>query len=64
MLINRQTAQILLLIKDWVVTGGLKAGERVIIDNLIKLRPGAPVAPHAPGEAAPAGQAASAQPKT
>ncbi|HEY9193681.1 MAG TPA: efflux RND transporter periplasmic adaptor subunit, partial [Methyloversatilis sp.] len=40
--------------KDWVVTGGLKPGDRVIVDNLIKLRPGATVAPHAPGEAAPA----------
>ncbi|MDR3055880.1 MAG: efflux RND transporter periplasmic adaptor subunit [Zoogloeaceae bacterium] len=33
---------------DWIVTGGLQAGDRVIIDNLLKLRPGAPVAPHAP----------------
>lgn len=24
---------------DWVITAGLKAGERVILDNLIKLRP-------------------------
>ena len=40
--------------KDWVVTGGLKPGDRGIVDNLIKLRPGATVAPHAPGEAAPA----------
>lgn len=32
--------------KDWVVLGGLKAGDKVIIDNLMKLRPGAPVAPH------------------
>jgi membrane fusion protein (multidrug efflux system) len=31
--------------KDWVVTAGLKAGEQVIIDNLIKLRPGMVVAP-------------------
>lgn len=36
--------------KDWVILGGLKAGDKVIIDNLMKLRPGAPVAPHAPGE--------------
>lgn len=36
--------------KDWVVLGGLKAGDKVIVDNLMKLRPGAPVAPHAPGE--------------
>lgn len=34
--------------KDWVITGGLKAGDKVIIDNLIKLRPGVPVAPHPP----------------
>lgn len=31
--------------QDWVVLGGLKAGDQVIIDNLIKLRPGAPVVP-------------------
>ena len=37
--------------KDWVITGGLKAGDRVIVDNLLKLRPGAPVAPHPAGEA-------------
>lgn len=46
--------------KDWVVTGGLQAGDKVIVDNLMKLRPGAPVAPHAPG-AAP-GAAAPAKP--
>lgn len=42
---------------DWVVTKGLTPGDRIIIDNLMKLRPGAPVSPHAPGEA-PAGAAA------
>ena len=41
---------------DWVVTKGLAAGDKVIIDNLMKLRPGAPVAPHAPGHG-PAGPA-------
>lgn len=41
---------------DWVVTKGLAAGDKIIIDNLMKLRPGAPVAPHAP-EQAPAGPA-------
>ncbi len=35
---------------DWVIRGGLAAGDKVIVDNLLKLRPGAPVAPHAPGE--------------
>jgi membrane fusion protein (multidrug efflux system) len=28
---------------DWIVTGGLNAGDKVIVDNLIKLRPGMPV---------------------
>lgn len=32
--------------KDWVVLSGLKAGEKVIVDNVIKLRPGAVIAPH------------------
>lgn len=55
--------------KDWVVLGGLKTGDKVIVDNLMKLRPGAPVAPHAPGEqpgapgAAPAKDAAAAPAK-
>ncbi|MBI2277045.1 MAG: efflux RND transporter periplasmic adaptor subunit [Dechloromonas sp.] len=42
--------------KDWVITGGLKAGDKVIVDNLMKLRPGAPVAPHGP--AVPGAEAA------
>jgi membrane fusion protein (multidrug efflux system) len=28
---------------DWVVLDGLKAGDQVIVDNLVRLRPGAPV---------------------
>lgn len=35
---------------DWIVLDGLKAGDKVIIDNIIKLRPGMPVQPHAKGE--------------
>lgn len=35
---------------DWVVTKGLAPGDKVIVDNLMKLRPGAPVMPHGPGE--------------
>jgi len=31
---------------DWVVLSGLKAGDKVIADNLLKVRPGAAVAPH------------------
>ncbi|MFH1044560.1 MAG: efflux RND transporter periplasmic adaptor subunit [Pseudomonadota bacterium] len=34
---------------DWMVLGGLAAGDRVIVDNLLKLRPGVPVSPLAPG---------------
>ena len=30
---------------DWAIRGGLNAGDRVIVDNLIKLRPGVPVQP-------------------
>ena len=35
---------------DWVILDGLKAGDRVIVDNIIKLRPGALVSPRASGE--------------
>jgi membrane fusion protein (multidrug efflux system) len=38
--------------KDWVILSGLKAGDKVIVDNLIKLRPGAVVVAH-PLDAAP-----------
>ena len=34
---------------DWTVLSGLKAGDRVIVDNLLKLRPGAPVTRSAAG---------------
>lgn len=44
--------------KDWVVTGGLQPGDAIIIDNLMKLRPGAPIAPHPP-QPAPGTPAAS-----
>ncbi|HKY01670.1 MAG TPA: efflux RND transporter periplasmic adaptor subunit [Burkholderiales bacterium] len=33
---------------DWVVTGGVQAGEQIVIDNLMKLRPGVSVQPNAP----------------
>ena len=35
--------------KDWVILEGLKTGDKVIVDNLIKLRPGTPVLPHSTG---------------
>lgn len=47
--------------KDWVILGGLEAGDRVIVDNLMKLRPGASVAPHKPGEM-PAGMRGPGKP--
>jgi membrane fusion protein (multidrug efflux system) len=37
--------------QNWLVTGGLKAGERVVVDNLLKLRPGVTVSPQ-PDDAA------------
>jgi membrane fusion protein (multidrug efflux system) len=37
--------------ENWVVMSGLNAGDKVITDNIIKLRPGSPVSPHAPGTA-------------
>jgi membrane fusion protein (multidrug efflux system) len=40
---------------DWMILGGLKAGERVIADNLLKIRPGTSVT---------AAQAPTAQPAT
>jgi membrane fusion protein (multidrug efflux system) len=36
---------------DVIVTSGLAEGDRVIVDNLAKVRPGASVDPHAPGQA-------------
>ncbi|MEK8086172.1 efflux RND transporter periplasmic adaptor subunit [Aquabacterium sp. A3] len=45
-----------------VVTAGLKPGERVIVDGLQRVRPGAPVAPQeVPMEGAPTGAASAAQ---
>jgi membrane fusion protein (multidrug efflux system) len=47
---------------DWVVSKGLAAGDKVIVDNLMKLRPGAAVQPRPaqpPGGSAAGGQASS-----
>jgi membrane fusion protein (multidrug efflux system) len=44
--------------KDWTVLEGLKAGDKVVVDNLMKLRPGSAVAPVA--DTAPAAPARTA----
>jgi len=49
----------------WAVRKGLNEGDSVIVDNLLKLRPGAPVAPQpasAPAAASPASAAAASAP--
>ncbi len=46
--------------KDWIILSGLEAGDKVIVDNIIKLRPGAAVSPHPVGEA-PAAKAPEPQ---
>jgi membrane fusion protein (multidrug efflux system) len=53
--------------QNWLILAGLNAGDRVVLDNLLKLRPGVPVSPQAPEsgqakaqDAAPAQKAASA----
>ncbi len=46
--------------RDWLIRKGLAAGDRVIVDNLLKLRPGAPVQPMP--SAAPASGTAAAPP--
>jgi len=45
---------------SWAVRKGLNEGDAVIVDNLLKLRPGAPVAPHP--ASAPASAAAASAP--
>lgn len=38
---------------NWIVTSGLAAGDQVIVDGVLKIRPGAPVQPAAPSKDAP-----------
>ncbi len=40
---------------QWVIRKGLEAGDKVIVDNIVKLRPGMTVAPHGPEQAPAAG---------
>ena len=44
--------------EDWVVNSGLNPGDRVIVDGVMKIRPGAPVTIAQAPPAAPAGAAA------
>ena len=46
---------------DWIVTSGLKSGDVVITDNLLRLRPGADVQPRAPGAGPATADAAPAR---
>ena len=49
--------------RDWVIRSGLAAGDAVIVDNLLKLRPGAPVQKAPPaGAGGPPGAAPAAAP--
>jgi membrane fusion protein (multidrug efflux system) len=48
---------------DWMILKGLNAGDRVILDNLLKLRPGAPVNPLPPADAAGTNAGANAAAK-
>ena len=43
---------------DWIITGGLKTGEQVIIDGVMRIGPGAPVQAASVNGAKPAAQAA------
>jgi membrane fusion protein, multidrug efflux system len=55
--VEQRTIQVSRVIKDsWVVESGLKAGERVIVAGLQKVRPGAPVNASEQGTAAPTAQ--------
>ncbi len=48
---------------NWVVRKGLAEGDQVIVDNLLKMRPGAAVQPHAPGTPPAAPPAPAAKPE-
>ncbi|HET7403425.1 MAG TPA: HlyD family secretion protein, partial [Usitatibacter sp.] len=46
---------------DMIITSGLAEGDQVIVDNLVKVRPGSPVQPHPPGSG-PTAQAEAGAP--
>jgi membrane fusion protein (multidrug efflux system) len=47
--------------EDWVITGGLAAGDQVIVDGLLKIGPGSPVQAPPPAAAAAAAAPAGAK---
>lgn len=47
---------------DWIIHKGLQAGDKVILDGLLKIAPGAPVRIAAPGAAAPPAGKPAAEP--
>jgi membrane fusion protein (multidrug efflux system) len=47
----------------WTILGGLAAGDRVIVDNLLKIRPGAPVTATAQPDGDPAASARQSAPQ-
>lgn len=48
--------------EEWILSGGLEAGERIVVDGIMKVRPGATLAPVTPEEDA-AQRAQAAAPK-
>ena len=51
--------------EDWIILGGLQAGDQVIIDGVVKARPGSPVkvSPHVSAPAPVEGKGSAAQDK-
>jgi membrane fusion protein (multidrug efflux system) len=48
---------------DWIIRKGLAPGDRVVVDNLLKIRPGVPVQGVAPQDDAPVARAAAPAPR-
>ncbi|MEJ5141642.1 efflux RND transporter periplasmic adaptor subunit [Gluconobacter albidus] len=56
--VSQRSIQVLRTVgESWLVSDGLKEGEKVIVSGLQKVQPGAKVAPHEAPPAAPAGKA-------
>ncbi|MBS1074057.1 efflux RND transporter periplasmic adaptor subunit [Gluconobacter sp. Dm-73] len=56
--VSQRSIQVLRTVgESWLVSDGLKAGEKVMVSGLQKVQPGAKVSPHEAPPAAPAGKA-------